>query len=452
MSDSKPNIILMNCDDLGYGDLGCYGSAANRTPALDRAAAEGVRLTDFYMASPVCSPSRGGMMTGCYPPRIGFGCFENRGVLFPGQSVGLSPDEVTVADLLRSRGYATSHIGKWHCGDQPAFLPTRHGFDEYYGLPYSNDMGRSFFFERKGRPQYPPLPLLRGEEVIQEQPEQASLTERYTEEAVRFIRANRRRPFFLYFGHMHVHLPLIVSRRFLEQSQNGAYGAAVECIDWSVDVLTTELRRLGIDGQTIFIFTSDNGSKAINGGSNAPLRGTKNTTWEGGLRVPCIVRWPGVVPAGGVCREITTSLDFLPTLAGIAGAQPPRDRRIDGMDVLPLWRTPAAPGPRQDFFYYKRNQLEAVRSGRWKLHLATGELYDLETDVAETANVAASHPDVVDRVKVLADACRDDMGDTATGAVGRNCRPVGHVADARPLTQYDPNHPYMVAMYDGEVG
>jgi arylsulfatase A-like enzyme len=452
MADSRPNIILMNCDDLGYGDLGCYGSTANRTPALDRVAAEGVRMTDFYMASPVCSPSRGAMMTGCYPPRIGFGQFEGRNVLFPGQAVGMSADEITVATLLRGRGYATAHVGKWHCGDQPAFLPTRHGFDEYFGLPYSNDMARVRFFEEKGRPHWPPLPLMRGEEVVQQQPEQASLTERYVEESVRFIRANRRRPFFLYFGHMHVHLPLIVGRRFLEQSRNGAYGAAVECVDWSVAVLMTELRRLGIDGETLFIFTSDNGSKAINGGSNGPLRGTKATTWEGGLRVPCLVRWPGVLPAGGVCREITTSMDFLPTLAGIAGAEPPRDRMLDGLDTLPLWREPAARGQRQEFFYYKGNGLAAVRQGRWKLHLAAGELYDLETDVGETTDVAKANAPVVDRLKARAEACREDIGDVLTGATGRNCRPIGRVANARPLTEYDPDHPYMVAIYDGQVG
>ena len=214
---TRPNIILINCDDLGYGDLGVYGSTANKTPAIDRLAAEGVRFTDFYMASPVCSPSRGAMMTGCYPPRIGFGMFDGHMVLFPGQAVGLNPSEITIARLLKEAGYATSHIGKWHCGDQPEFFPTEHGFDEYYGLPYSNDMGRQ---HHSWKP-YPPLPLMENGEVIEEQPDQASLTERYLERSLRFIRKNRDRPFFLYLAHMHVHLPHYAPERFRKQSYNG---------------------------------------------------------------------------------------------------------------------------------------------------------------------------------------------------------------------------------------
>ena len=296
-------------------------------------AAEGMRFTDFYMASPLCSPSRGAMMTGCYPRRIGFGTFEGLGVLFPGQGVGLNPDEITIAEILKGQGYATKIVGKWHCGDQPEFLPTRHGFDSYYGLPYSNDMGiqASNLF----RPM-PPLPLLRDEEVIEEQPDQASLTERYVEESVRFIREHRDRPFFLYFAHMHVHLPHYVAWRFLKTAINGPYGAAVECIDWSVGVLMHELKRLGLDERTLVIFTSDNGSRGDRGGSNQPLKGGKFNTWEGGLRVPCIMRWPGTIPAGTVSSEIVTSMDFLPTLARLAGAEPPADRIIDGKDVAAL--------------------------------------------------------------------------------------------------------------------
>ncbi|MDP7134262.1 MAG: sulfatase-like hydrolase/transferase, partial [Planctomycetota bacterium] len=299
MTSARPNIILINCDDLGYGDLGCYGSEVNKTPALDRMAEEGMRFTDFYQASAVCSPSRGAMLTGCYPRRIGFGSFEGRWVLFPGQAVGLNQEEKTVASLLKEQGYATMLVGKWHCGDQPEFLPTRHGFDHYYGIPYSNDMGR-----QAGREHYPPLPLMDDDAVIQEQPDQASITERYVERSVRFIRENRGQPFFLYFAHMYVHLPLYAPQRFLRQSENGSYGAAVECIDWAASVLFDEIKELGLDENTLIVFTSDNGSRGRDeGGSNSPLRAQKGTTWEGGQRVPCIVRWPGKVPAGKMSSE-----------------------------------------------------------------------------------------------------------------------------------------------------
>jgi len=453
MSDRKPNIILMNADDLGYGDLGCYGSTANSTPALDRLAAEGVRFTDFYMASSACSPSRGAMMTGCYPPRIGFDTFEGQIVLFPGQGVGLNSSEITVATLLKQQGYATALVGKWHCGDQPEFLPTRHGFDRYYGLPYSNDMGRMKVLMEDGDSPYPPLPLLRDEEVIEEQPDQASLTERYVEEAVRFMRENRDRPFFLYFAHMHVHLPLIASRRFLDRSRNGPYGATVECIDWSMAAILAELQRLGLDKDTLIVFTSDNGSKAINGGSNAPLRGTKATTWEGGQRLPCIAWWPGHVPAGGVCRELSSAMDFLPTFTRLAGGEPPTDRVLDGKDIRPfLFGDPDAKSEYEAFYYYFSSELQAVRSGDWKLHVLSGELYNLAEDIGETRNVADRHADVVGRLEALAQKGREDLGDSARNISGKNRRPIGRVPNPRPLTQYDPTHPYMIGMYDGEVG
>ncbi len=454
----KPNVILINCDDLGYGDLGCYGSQRNKTPALDRMAAEGMRFTNFYMAAPVCSPSRGAMMTGCYPRRIGFATFEGRWVLFPGQGVGLNPDEITIADLLKEQCYATKLVGKWHCGDQKEFLPTRFGFDSYYGLPYSNDMGR----QRGRRSQYPPLPLLRDEDVIQEQPDQASLTERYVEECVRFIRENREAPFFLYFAHMYVHLPLYAPKRFMEQSENGRYGAAVECVDWSVSVLLNELRRLGLDENTIVAFTSDNGSRNRDeGGSNAPLRGTKGTTWEGGMRLPCIVRWPGQVPPGETCSELATSMDLLPTFARLAGTREPDDRVIDGHDIAPLMLgEDGAESPWEEFYYYFRDRLDAVRRGRWKLRLQFDDegkmvpggeqLYDLEADVGETTDLSDELPDVVQDLKEALDRGRRELGDEATGAEGRNLRPIGRVDDPEPLTEYDPDHPYIIAIYDLE--
>jgi arylsulfatase A-like enzyme len=292
---------------------------------------------------------------------------------------------------------------------------------------------------------------MRDEEVILEQPDQASLTERYVEEAVHFMRGHKDEPFFLYFAHMYVHVPLYVPKRFRDQSKNGPYGAAVECIDWAMDVLLHELRRLALEDETLVIFTSDNGSDAKRGASNAPLRGTKGTTWEGGQRLPCSMRWPGEIPAGTVCSELVTSMDFYPTLAGIGGAETPSDRIIDGRDIAPLMRAEeGARSPHDAFFYYRLDELQAVRSGRWKLHVLTGELYDLEADIGEEEDVAARHGDVVGRLRALAQACREDIGDSAAGMQGANCRPVGRVENPDTLTHFDPANPYMVAMYDWE--
>jgi arylsulfatase A len=446
---NPPNIILINCDDLGYGDLGCYGSKINSTPNLDRLAREGMRFTDFYMASPVCSPSRGAMLTGCYPPRIGFGEFEGKWVLFPGQGVGLNPEEFTLAKLLKQDGYSTKLVGKWHCGDQKEFLPTKHGFDSYYGLPYSNDMGR----QKDAKP-YPPLPLLKDEEVVEQQPDQSSLTEKYLDESLKFIRENSQKPFFLYLAHMYVHLPLYVPSRFLEKSKNGRYGAAVECIDWVTGVILDELQALGLDENTLIIFTSDNGSRCRDeGGSNGVLRGTKATTWDGGQRVPCIMRWKGTIQPGMLCKELVSALDFLPTFASLINKPLPSNRKIDGVNVLPLMLSPGTPSPRESFFYLMRNDLEAVRDRKWKLHVKKkeepiNELYDLETDPGETHNLYDSHPQVVAELKAKMDVFRADIGDAATGVIGLNNRPAGRVENPKPLTNYDPNHPYFIAMYD----
>ena len=462
----RPNILLINCDDLGYGDLGCYGSTLNETPHLDRLADEGLRFTDFLMASPLCSPSRAALLTGCYPPRIGFGYLDGLGVLFPGHRLGLDPREVSLAKVLADAGYATMHVGKWHCGDQPPFLPTRHGFDGYYGIPYSNDMGRQVqpaevptvaemlatIGLKLPVDDMPPLPLMSGDDVVEEQPDQRSLTARFVEQSVRFMRANHDRPFFLYLAHIYVHLPIYVQERFAAESRNGPYGAAVASIDWATGVLLTELARLGIERDTIVIFTSDNGSRAREGGSNEPLRGRKGTTWEGGLRVPCIVRWPGRVLSGATCDELATSMDLFPTLAACGGADLP-DRAIDGVDVTNLLTDPSSPSPRKGFWYYRGDDLEAVRVGSWKLHLAKHgteriELYDLAADVGEQNDLAEARPAKVAELLAEAEMARRELGDRRLDMIGAGVRPAGEVEDPVTLTAYDPQHPYYMAEYD----
>ncbi|MDW3219521.1 MAG: sulfatase [Acidimicrobiales bacterium] len=482
---NQPNVILINCDDLGYGDLACYGSNLNRTPHLDRLAAEGVRFTDFYASSPVCSPSRAALMTGSYPLRVGFGGKASGGlggVLFPGWSVGLNPSEITIARALKDAGYATKLVGKWHLGDQPEFLPTNHGFDEYYGIPYSNDMGRQIEGDRVHglTPEEledmlrqmgltepwvrPPLPLVDANEdvidVIEAQPDQASLTNRYLEQALRFIRreTSAQTPFFLYLAHMYVHLPIYVQERFKKASQNGDYGAAVECVDWVTGVILAELERLGIDDDTVVVFTSDNGALAVESGgsgSNAPLRGSKGSTWEGGQRVPGIIRWPGTI-APGEAHEVASQMDLYPTLANICGATVPADRIIDGHDLSPrlgLRSGEDEPDDERPFFYFAGPSIEAVRQGRWKLHVRkqgddTIQLYDLESDIAEATDVADDHPDVVAELTTLIDEARADLGHEIAGIAGPGLRPIGKVDNPVTLTEFDPDHPYFMAEYD----
>jgi len=443
--EDRPNIILINADDLGYGDLGCYGSERNSTPVLDGMAEQGLRLSDFYMAAPVCTPSRAAMLTGCYAQRVDMQSSDKDAwVLFPGDAKGLNPEETTLGSALKARGYATQLVGKWHLGDQPDVLPTRHGFDDYYGLPYSNDMGR-----QTGREHYPPLPLLDGDAVIQQQPDQASLTERYVERAVRFMREHRDEPFFIYFAHMYVHLPLYAPKRFLDQSRNGSYGAAVECIDWATGVLMHELKQLSLDRNTLVIFTSDNGSRAREeGGSNLPLRGRKGQTYEGGMRVPGIFHWPGVI-APGESSQLCTAMDLLPTLAKLTGASL-SNRQIDGEDISPLLLGQRDADRPRTLCFFLQQRFEAVRHGDWKLHLERRELYNLANDIAEAHNVIDGHPDVVAELDAIADNYRRQLGDSITGVEGNAVRKARYVSDPKPLTEYDANHPYIMAMYDME--
>ncbi len=452
-----PNIILINCDDLGYGDLGPYGSTVNRTPNLDRMAGEGRVFTDFQMASSVCSPSRAALMTGCYPQRVGLGMGEHFVVLMPGDAIGLHPDEITIASHLKQAGYATMLVGKWHLGDQPPFLPTAHGFDHYFGIPFSNDMGVDSEGGRMLRDwghNIHTLPLMSDEAVCEIEPDQAALTDRFQQQALPFVREHRDQPFFLYFAHMYVHTPLHAPQSYIDRSENGVYGAEIEHLDALLGDLLDELKRLEIDQQTLVIFTSDNGAAPGPHRSNAPLRGSKGTTFEGGHRVPCVMRWPGVIPPGTTCDELATAMDLLPTLGRLAGVEPPTDRIIDGHDIGPLIRgEPNAASPCDAFFYYFRNRLEAVRRGKWKLHVhydqTAGALYDLEFDVGETTDRAERHPDLVESLMELAKQCRVDLGDESfRWHRGRNCRPAGRVADPRQLTSIPPDHPFVSAAYD----
>ncbi|MBP85226.1 MAG: arylsulfatase [Planctomycetaceae bacterium] len=436
----RPNIVLLFCDNLGYGDVGCFGSTKHRTPNIDRMAKEGLRLTSFYSASGVCTPSRAALMTGCYPRRVGLAQTNPDGaVLRPVSPNGLHPDETTIAEALKAQGYATACIGKWHLGDQPEFLPTRQGFDYFFGIPYSDDMT-----PRPGK-NWPPLPLMQNEKVIEAPVDRDLLTKRYTTEAVAFIKANRDKPFFLYLPHAmpgSTRAPF-ASEAFRGKSANGPYGDSVEEIDWSTGEILAALKESKVDDNTLVIWTSDNGAPRRNPpqGSNLPLGGWGYTTMEGGMRVPCVVRWPGKVPAGESCDEVCSLMDMLPTFAKLAGDETPSDRKIDGHDIWPLISGEKdATTPYQAFYYYYADQLQAVRAGNWKLHLglprkrtnlqdatatSAAKLYDLDSDIGETKDIAKDRPDVVKRLLAFADQARQDLGDR--GRLGEHQRPVGRV-------------------------
>ncbi|MBD3266686.1 sulfatase-like hydrolase/transferase, partial [bacterium] len=354
----QPNIIVILCDDLGYADIEPYGAKNHQTPHLNRMAAQGRQFTDFYVTSGVCSPSRASIMTGCYPRRVGLHQNETGAwVLFPGNKRGLNPKEVTIAEILKNAGYATAAVGKWHLGDQPEFLPTKQGFDSYFGIPYSNDMGHQ---DRPKPYHWPPLPLLKDEEVIEEEPNQAYITRRYTTASLRFIEENKDRPFFLYLAHTMPHWPQYSSPKFAGKSDNGAWGDAVEEIDWSTGRILDTLKELNLEKNTLVVFLSDNGGAVHHGASNAPLTGGKGTTWEGGHRVPCLAWWPGQIPKSTSSSELATSMDFLPTFAQLAGGQPPQDRVIDGKNIWPLLAgQKGATSPHDAYYYYFKGELKA---------------------------------------------------------------------------------------------
>jgi arylsulfatase A len=417
-SAARPNLVIINIDDLGYADIGPFGSKKNKTPRLDRMAAEGRVFTSFYAAAPLCSPSRAALMTGSYPRRVGLGRGSGHGVLFPGDDHALNPNEITIAEILRDAGYATGCFGKWHLGDQKGFLPTDQGFDKYYGIPYSNDM---WPYNDPASPaakwKWPRLPILRGSEVVGEiktVEDQADICRQLTAESVAFIRANRAKPFFLYLPHVFVHVPRSAVRKEFQPSPDPLEGQVRE-VDWSVGQIIDCLMAEGLDKNTLIVFTSDNGGGRES--ENGPLRGTKGTAFEGGQRVSMIARWPAAIPPGTVCGELATNMDLLPTFTAFARAKIPTDRVIDGRDIGPLLRGGAeAKSPHQEFFYHQENKLRAVRAGEWKL-FNTGELYHLGDDLGEKTNVAAANPDVVSDLQARMTRFESDLV--------ANSRPIG---------------------------
>ncbi len=428
-----PNFVIIFIDDMGYGDIGPFGSTINRTPHLDQMAAEGMKLTSFY-AAPVCTPSRAALMTGSYPIRNGLQTGSWHPVLMPGDTQGIHADEITVAEVLKQQGYATGIIGKWHLGDQPAFLPNQHGFDYHFGLPYSNDM--SPFLPRNSR-NHPPLALIRNGEVIREVPEdQSFLTGSYTEEAVTFIEQHQKEPFFLYLPHSMVHVPLFAGDDFRGKSGNGILGDAIEELDWSVGQVLGKLRDLGLAENTLVLFTSDNGPAR---GSAGPLRGRKGDTWEGGMREPTIAWWPGTVPPGASYDSVASTMDVLPTFARLAGTSAPTDRTIDGHDISAILKGDLdQPSAYDAFYYYRGYELRAVRSGKWKLH-TTGELYDLDGDIGETSNVSVENSEVVERLEGLLENARAELGDGPVWPIDPGiklpptARPIGRIENPKLL-------------------
>jgi arylsulfatase A-like enzyme len=409
-----PNIVIILADDLGYGDLGSYGNESIRTPRLDAMAAEGVRLSEFYSAAPTCTPARAALLTGRYPRRSGM-----TRVLVPKEKWGLPASEITLAEALQQQGYATACIGKWHLGGRWPYRPGKHGFDSFFGVLYSNDMALLPFLK------WPRLELWRDGKVVQSPARVETLTQRYTEEAVAFIGRNRERPFFLYLPHTMPHTPVKPSPVFRGNSRHGPYGDVVEEIDWSTGEVLDALRRHGVDDNTLLIFTSDNGPwvvgggmKKIKGGSAGALRGAKNTTWEGGVRVPFLARWPGRLPAGAVRGGIATLMDLFTTAIELAGGTVPGDRAIDGRNILPMLQG-TQESPHDVLYYYSQGQVFAVRSGDWKLHFYKRELrengpprnpeacnppelYNLARDAGEKDDVAGEHPEIVARLARLA--------------------------------------------------
>jgi len=449
-----PNIVLIFTDDQGYGDAGVYGAKKFTTPYLDRLADEGMYFTQFYASQAVCSASRASLLTGCYAERVSI-----LGALMPWSEIGLNHEETTIAEMLKKRGYSTAIFGKWHLGHHKEFLPVYHGFDEYFGLPYSNDMWPVDYdghpVKKGHKKNYPPLPLIEGVKVVDHintLDDQATLTTQYAKKAVHFIKKNQHNPFFLYLAHSMPHVPLGVSDKFKGKSEQGMYGDVIEEIDWSVGRVLKTLDQYGLSDNTLVIYTSDNGpwlNYGNHAGSTGGLREGKGTAFEGGPRVPAIMRWPGHIPSGSVCRKMVSTIDILPTLAAVTGSPLP-DKPIDGVNILPLLKGDEKAEPRDTFLYYYCGELRAVRQGRWKrvfkhrsrsyVGVKPGRdghpgpyaflkvqpaLYDLQSDPGETTDVAAQHPEIVKTLDALAEKARQSLGDRLQKRTGKDVRPPG---------------------------
>ncbi|MEW4454250.1 sulfatase [Bremerella sp. JC817] len=426
----KPNFVVIFCDDLGYGDLGCFGNPTIRTKYLDQMASEGMKFTQFYVGASVCTPSRAALMTGRLPCRSGM-CSDKRRVLFPDSKGGLPADEITLAEALKPGGYATACIGKWHLGHHKQFLPTNNGFDYYFGIPYSNDMdrlasapkGRESFWEPKS--EYFNVPLMRNEEIIERPADQTTITRRYTEETLKFIDEHQDEPFFVYLAHSMPHIPLFRSPEFTGVSRRGYYGDVIEEIDWSVGQVLQKLRDTGLDEKTLVVFCSDNGPWLIfddHGGSAGPLRDGKGSTWDGGMREPTIFWWPKTIPSAEVAADVGSTMDLMATFTSLAGLPLPEDRKLDSYDLTPVLKQ-TGKSNRNALFYYRGYDLMAVRHGPWKLHLKTQTgyggakrevhnpplLFNLEEDPGESRNLAKQNPAVIESIQKVIEAHQKEM-------------------------------------------